>query len=85
MEFTFAPGFEFLILLRVWTHVDSLASESNHCQEHEGQTQLNSTAWPGVLVVVVLVAGAPATMPAEMMWKLSGTCVSAMQAKTEAS
>ena len=71
MEFTFAPGFEFSILLRVLTHVDSLASESNHCQEHDAKPNLIQR--PGVLVVVVLAAGAPATMPAEMMWKLSGT------------
>ena len=64
-----ACGIHFL--LKVWTRVDSLASESDHCQERDAKPNLIQR--PGVLVVVVLVAGAPATMPAEMMWKLSGT------------
>ena len=65
----FRHAFEFSICVRVLTHVDSLASESHHCQEHDTKPDLIQR--PGVLVVAV--AGAPATVPAEMMWKLSGT------------
>ena len=61
----------------------TLLHQSQISQAHHAKPNLIQR--PGVRVVVVLVAGAPATMPAEMMWKLSGTCVSAMQAKTEAS
>ena len=65
----FRHPFEFSICVRVLTHVDSLASESHPCQEHDTKPDLIQR--PGVLVVAV--AGAPATVPAEMMWKLSGT------------